>query len=183
MTRFILATMAASLLALPALAGEKPIGQPVDRNGMQISAVYLQSVMMDPASFGDVCLADRNSANPAGRTDAHIEADIKGLAGNPNGFHDGEWIPYLDIDYVLTKPGSTWKASGKLAAMVANDGPHYGANVAFDGPGKYHVAYTIKPPAGFYRHTDKETGVAAWWQPFTVEWDFAYAGSGKKGGY
>jgi len=24
--------------------------------------------------------------------------------------------------------------------MVASDGPHYGANVRMDGPGKYHVA-------------------------------------------
>jgi uncharacterized protein involved in high-affinity Fe2+ transport len=68
---------------------------------------------------------------------------------------------------------------------VASDGPHYGANVKFDGPGKYHVAYTINPPSkvGFLRHTDKETGVGAWWQPFTVDWDFTYTGTGKKGGY
>lgn len=68
--------------------------------------------------------------------------------------------------------------------MVASDGPHYGANVRMDGPGKYHVAYEISPGAhGFLRHTDKETGVSVWWQPFTTEWDFIYTGTGKKGGY
>ncbi|MDP7215033.1 MAG: iron transporter [Rhodospirillales bacterium] len=34
-----------------------------------------------------------------------------------------------------------------------------------------------------YRHTDKETGVGAWWAPFHVEWSFKYLGTGKKGGY
>jgi uncharacterized protein involved in high-affinity Fe2+ transport len=35
----------------------------------------------------------------------------------------------------------------------------------------------------FGRHTDKETGVAEWFKPFTLEWDFVYSGIGKKGGY
>lgn len=167
-----LATLAAGLIATPALAGEKPIGEPVEKNGMEIAAVYLQSVMMEPHHGSHE------------NTDAHIEADIKALKGNKNGFAKGEWVPYLDIDFVLTKPGSDWKVAGKLEPMVASDGPHYGANVKFDGPGKYHVAYTIKSAAhGFLRHTDKETGVGAWWAPFTVEWDFAFTGTGKKGGY
>lgn len=185
MNRHAFFLTSAFLLASPAMAGEKPIGEPVEQNGMEIAAVYLQAVMMEPASFSDVCFADRNAANPSTPTDAHIEADIKGLKGNNSGFAEGEWIPYLNIDYVVTKPGSTFKATGKLVPMVASDGPHYGANVKFDGPGKYHVAYTIAPPSenGFLRHTDKETGVGAWWQPFTVEWDFVFAGTGKKGGY
>lgn len=170
---FVLAAATAALATMPALAAEKPIGEPVEMNGMEIAAVYLQAVMMEPHH------ASHDGA------DAHIEADIKGLKGNNSGFAEGEWIPYLDIDYVLTKPGSDFKQSGKLVPMVASDGPHYGANVKFAGPGKYHVAYTIKPPStnGFLRHVDKETGVGAWWQPFTVEWDFAFTGTGKKGGY
>lgn len=170
----LVAALAGSLVAaLPALAGEKPIGEPVEKNGMQIAGVYLQAVTMEP-----------HAAHHA-NTDAHIEADIKALKGNKNGFAKGEWVPDLDIDFVVTKPGSDWKATGKLEPMVASDGPHYGANVKFDGPGKYHVAYTIKPPSakGFLRHTDKETGVGAWWEPFTVEWDFTFTGTGKKGGY
>jgi len=30
---------------------------------------------------------------------------------------------------------------------------------------------------------DKETGVAPWPQPFSVEYEFTFAGVGKKGGY
>ena len=171
-TLFAAAALTA-LLAAPALAGEQPIGEPVEKNGMEIAAVYLQAVTMEPAHAHH------------GGTDIHIEADIKGIKGNNNGFGEGDWIPYLDIDYVLTKQGSPFKASGKLVPMVASDGPHYGDNIKMDGPGKYHVAYTIKPGAhGFLRHTDKETGVGKWWARFTVEWDFTYVGStGKKGGY
>lgn len=167
-----LAGAAACLLSTTALAGERPIGEGVEKNGMEIAAVYLQAVMMEPHS-------------PAfDNTDIHIEADIKGIKGNNNGFGEGEWIPYLDVKYVLTKPGSSFKKEGTLYPMVASDGPHYGDNVKMDGAGKYHVAYTIKPAAhNFLRHTDKETGVGKWWEPFTVEWDFAYTGTGAKSGY
>ncbi len=70
--------------------------------------------------------------------------------------------------------------------MVADDGPHYGRNLKLAGPGKYHLAIKVNPPSfnGFYRHTDRETGVGQWWQPFVQEWDFTFIGSaGKKGGY
>jgi uncharacterized protein involved in high-affinity Fe2+ transport len=168
-----LAAGAALILAAgSALAGERPMGEPVEKNGMQIGGVYLQSVMMEP----HMAMHDH--------TDVHIEADIKAIKGNNNGFGEGEWVPYLDVTYVLTKQGSAFKKSGTLFPMVASDGPHYGDNVKMDGPGKYHVAYTIKPGAhDFLRHTDKETGVGKWWAPFTVEWDFAYTGTGAKSGY
>lgn len=173
MKTMIAAAAMATLLASTALAGEQRIGEPVGKNGMEIAAVYLQAVTMEPAHAHH---AD---------TDIHIEADVKGMKGNSNGFAEGDWIPYLDISYELTKPGSAFRKSGKLVPMVASDGPHYGDNVRMDGPGKYRVAYKIAPAAhGFLRHTDKETGVGKWYEPFTVEWDFTYVGStGKKGGY
>ena len=75
--------------------------------------------------------------------------------------------------------------------MVASDGPHYGDNARMFGPGKYRLRLTIAPPnapeneAGhhFGRHTDRATGVRPWFKTFTVDWDFSYAGTGKKGGY
>lgn len=70
--------------------------------------------------------------------------------------------------------------------MVASDGPHYGDNVALNGAGKYKLTFAFTPPSGhsFMRHVDKETGVAAWWEPFELHYDFAWIGStGKKGGY
>ncbi|MGE5547846.1 MAG: iron transporter [Solirubrobacterales bacterium] len=172
MKPLITAAAAALLVSAPALAGEHPIGEPVEKNGMQIGAVYLQSVKMEPHH------AEHDN------TDIHIEADIKGIKGNNNGFGEGEWIPYLDVGYEITKKGSGFKKAGTLVPMVASDGPHYGDNVKLDGPGKYHVAYRVTPAAnGFLRHTDKETGVGKWWDPFTVEWDFTYTGTGAKSGY
>ncbi len=160
------------LASTAALAGERPIGEPVEKNGMEIAGVYLQSVMMEPH------MAAHDN------TDIHIEADIKAIKGNNNGFGEGEWVPYLDVSYVLTKPGTNFKKTGTLYPMVASDGPHYGDNIKMDGPGKYHVVYTVKPAAhNFLRHTDKETGVGKWWAPFSVEWDFAYTGTGAKSGY
>ncbi len=155
-------------------AAETPIGQAIGKNGMEIGAVYLQSVTMEPALPGE--------DNPS---DIHLEADIHAIKGNPNGFGVGEWIPSLQVTFHLTKEGSAWQKTGSLMAMVASDGPHYGANVKMDGAGKYQLTYHINPPPynGFLRHIDKETGVGKWWTPFDVSWSFTYLGTGKKGGY
>ena len=156
-----------------AVAGEFPIGDPVEKNGMEIAAVYLQPIKMYPVE------------RMTGKKDVHLEADIHAAKGNPNGFGEGEWIPYLEIAYKIKKVGSNWSAHGSFMPMVASDGPHYGSNVALDGPGEYKLDYEIVPPLrnGMYRHTDKETGVGAWWAAFHVEWSFKYLGTGKKGGY
>ena len=70
--------------------------------------------------------------------------------------------------------------------MVASDGPHYGDNVKLAGQGKYKLILHVSPPGTtghFGRHVDKETGVAAWFQPFDASYEFIYAGTGKKGSY
>ena len=166
----------ASALSVQAL--EYPIGTPQQRSGMEIGAVYLQPVIMEPEGM----------MRKAEESDIHIEADIKALKGNPNGFEEGAWIPYLVVKFEVTKSGSTQKVEGEFMPMVANDGPHYGDNIKLFGPGKYHVKYTILPPsenkhAHFGRHTDRLTGVRPWFKPFDVEYDFSYVGIGKKGGY
>jgi periplasmic iron binding protein len=174
-TSLLLACCAVTVLApMPLSAAEIEIGKPVTKNGMEIGAVYLQPVMMEPMLPG--------MAAPA---DVHLEADIHAEKGNPSGFGPGDWIPYLGITYRLEKLGSDWRSAGAFMPMAANDGPHYGANVTLDGPGKYRLTYAILPPPyqGFYRHTDKETGVAPWWAPFETSWDFTFVGVGKKGGY
>jgi uncharacterized protein involved in high-affinity Fe2+ transport len=144
---------------------------------MEIAAVYLQPVAMEPAGM----------MREARASDIHLEADVKATGRNANGFADGTWIPYLDIRFELTRQGGKAAIAGTMMPMVASDGPHYGDNVKLDGPGKYKLKLTVAPPAGehghFGRHTDKETGVGPWFKPFTVEYDFAYAGIGKKGGY
>lgn len=171
------------LTGLPGIAAavEYPIGTPQERHGMEIGAVYLQPVTMEPEGM----------MRKAADSDVHMEADIHALADNANGFPEGAWIPALLVKYEVSKSGSDWKTSGDFMPMTANDGPHYGDNVKLDGPGKYHVKYTIYPPNApenpfgkhFGRHTDRLTGVRPWFKTFTVEYDFVFAGIGKKGGY
>lgn len=170
--------VAAGFAAGAAHAVEYPIGAPQQRAGMEIAAVYLQPVVMEPDGI----------MRKAEESDMHMEADIHAMANNPNGFEEGAWIPYLVVKYEVTKLGANQKAAGELMPMVANDGPHYGDNVKLFGPGKYHVKYSIFPPssdpyAHFGRHIDRLTGVHPWFKPFEIEFEFTFVGIGKKGGY
>ena len=183
-------------LSVAASAAEYPIGKPVQKYGMEIGAVYLQPIEMDPPGM----------MRAAKESDVHLEADIHATADNKNGFPEGEWVPYLTVKFEIQKAGSANVIKGTFMPMVANDGPHYGDNVKLEGPGKYHLKYTILPPGAegqgspsrpkgdgaqhdgmpmshFGRHIDKETGVAAFPPAFDLEYDFVYAGTGKKGGY
>ncbi|MEO5659338.1 MAG: iron transporter [Polaromonas sp.] len=160
------------------LAAETPIGKHQTLNGMEIGAVYLQPIKMEPVGM----------MKKVEESDIHLEADIHAVKNNPNGFAQGDWMPNLVIKFELTKAGSNYKLVGDLMPMVANDGPHYGDNVKLAGPGKYQLKLMVLPPsaneqAHFGRHVDKETGVAPWFKPFDVNYDFTFAGTGKKGGY
>lgn len=167
----------AAVLPFAASAKETLIGKPVTENGMIIAASYLQPVMMSPSVPGP-------PSDPA-HADVHLEADIHAGKDEPHGFQPGDWIPYLTVSYLLGKQGGDWHGFGTFMAMTAADGPHYGSNVKLDGPGRYTLTLKIAPPpyAGFFRHTSKQTGVAPWWKPFTVNWTFIWAGNGKLGGY
>ena len=157
-----------------AVAKEYPIGKPQEKGGMEIAAVYLQPIEMDPPGM----------MKAVGESDVHLEADIKAAKGNPNGFAQGDWVPYLVVTYVLTKLDDNQVVKGDLMPMVANDGPHYGDNVKIFGPGKYRLTVQVAPPSEhFGRHVDKETGVGPWFKAFSLDYDFVYAGVGKKGTY
>lgn len=175
----LLGAAALCMVAAGALAAGRTVGQPLERNDMVIVVQYIQAVTMDGMNH-----AGHNMG--AGPGDAHLEAVIYASKNSKFGFQPGEWIPYLDITFEIAKEGSAFTSKGRLQPMLASDGPHYGANLNLDGPGKYKVAITFTPPPAdvFPRHTDKETGAAEWWKPFTEEWAFTYVGSvGKKGGY
>ncbi len=168
------------LLSAAAHALEYPIGTPHNVAGMEVAAVYLQPIDMEPEGH----------MRKAAETDIHLEADIHALANNPNGFPEGFWMPHLLVKYELVKEGSGDVIAGEMMPMVANDGAHYGDNVKLKGPGKYRLKYRISPPnaagphgAHFGRHTDRLPGVRPWFKPFEVEWEFTFAGIGKKGGY
>ncbi|PUA18556.1 iron transporter [Glaciimonas sp. PCH181] len=161
-----------------AVAAEYPIGKPQILNGLEVAAVYLQPTKMEPEGM----------MRKAEDSDIHVEADIHAVKNNPNGFAEGDWMPNLVIAYQFTKAGSKQVIKGDMMPMVATDGPHYGDNVKLAGPGKYTLKMMISPPsanehAHFGRHVDKETGVAPWFKPFEVSYDFVFAGVGKKGGY
>ncbi len=165
------------LFANQTLAKEIRIGAK-EMHGMEIGAVYLQPVEMEPA----------NMMRAAKDSDVHMEADIKALEGNTNGFSKDSWIPYLGVSYELTNISTKESQKGEFMPMVANDGPHYGDNIKLSGPGKYKLKLTISPPsenkhAHFGRHTDKETGTCEWFKTFSVEYEFTYTGTGKKGAY
>jgi uncharacterized protein involved in high-affinity Fe2+ transport len=174
----IFAGLAVIGLTSAAYAVETPVGKPQTVAGMEISAVYLQPIEMEPPGM----------MRAAKDSDVHFETDIHATKDNKNGFADGDWIPYLTVTYELTKIGDSYDQKGDFMPMVANDGPHYGDNVKLNGPGKYKLKMTIVPPnenphEPFGRHVDKETGVGPWFKTFDVEYDFTYAGVGKKGTY
>ena len=160
---------------------EYPIGTPQNLAGMEVAAVYLQAVEMEPEGH----------MRKASEADIHLEADIHALGNNANGFKEGDWIPYLLVKYELTKLGTAEAIKGDMMPMVASDGAHYGDNVKLRGPGKYKLKLIIYAPNArenphgnhFGRHTDRGTGVRPWFKPVEAEWEFTFAGLGKKGGY
>jgi uncharacterized protein involved in high-affinity Fe2+ transport len=153
----------------PAGFREYPIGEEVERNHMRIAALWLPPIQMDG-------MPDPSSAM------IHLEADIHATAGNPNGFAKDEFVPYLKVHYTITPldGGSSGGAPppGTMMPMVASDGLHYGTSIELPKAGRYKLTYRIEPPSagGLGRHSDAATGVAPWWQPFEVTFDWDYPG-------
>ena len=168
MNRTAIAAVAAavSLVSQASVAREYFVGGPVHQHDMEIVANYLVGVEMAPMLPGMVMGPDV----------IHLEADVHATADNVYGYPDGAWVGYLTIGYTLEKQGTNWKASGTLRPMEAKDGSQYADNVKMGGPGTYRVTYAFSPPDknGFLRHVDKETGVPAWWTPFSQTFTFQY---------
>ncbi len=173
LTAFLLAATTGMLALTPAgaKAEEFYIGEPVVKNELQIVPNYLIGIEMSSMPKGTSMKHDAT----------HLEVDVHAAKGEKHGFAEDAWIPYLTVHYTLEKIGSHFKAGGVLLPMTAGDGPHYANNINFDGPGQYHLTYTIDPPSknGFLRHVDAKTGVPDWWKPFSVDWTFAYPSKAK----
>jgi uncharacterized protein involved in high-affinity Fe2+ transport len=101
-----------------------------------------------------------------------LSVDVRGTQGNKNGFGLNEFIPYLTVTYALRPKAGGETVQGQLYPLVGRYGLRYGNNVPVQGPGPYTLTLGVEPPikVGFGRHTDIETGVGRWWQPFQVEW-------------
>jgi hypothetical protein len=166
MKRIITLIAATFVVSHAATAREYFVGGPVHDHDMEIVANYLVGVEMAPMPAG----------MPMGPDVIHLEADVHATADNVYGYSDGAWVGYLTIGYTIEKAGSGWKASGTMHPMVAKDGPHYADNLKMDGAGTYKVVYHFSSPEanGFLRHVDKETGVPAWWSPFSETFTFQY---------
>jgi uncharacterized protein involved in high-affinity Fe2+ transport len=152
-------------------AAEFYIGEPISKEGMQLSPAYLTGIEMDRHPVG-------MSMDPKA---VHVEIDIHAAKGETHGFPEDAWIPYLTVKLTVQKTGAGYKETKTLAPMVAADGPHYANNFAMAGPGEYKATYVIEPPSssGFIRHIDKATGVPDWWKPITVSWTFTYPSKAK----
>ena len=160
-----------SLEAGPAIDGagelrpklqEYPIGEEVQKNQVRIAAVWLRSIMMDGMASSSPGLV-------------HVEADVRALANNPNGFALDEFVPYLKVRYTLDDAKGARIGEGEMIPMVAADGLHYGSSMELPPAGTYALTYHIEPPSagGLGRHSDPASGVAPWWEPFdaTFEWE------------
>jgi periplasmic iron binding protein len=149
---------------------EYPIGDEVLKDHMRIAAVWLPPVAMEME--GMPSMSDGGDV-------IHLEADIHATEGNPNGFARDEFVPYLKIRYAIAPAdGGASVHEGELIPMVARDGLHYGASIAMPSAGAYRLTYHVEPPSagGLGRHSDPVTGVAPWWEPFEVAFDWDYPG-------
>ena len=153
---------------------EIPIGE-TQVGPYTVAAVYFQAVDMYPSGKG---LSREES-------DMHLEADIhlKPEAAVAYGFGNGEdiWPAYLTVKYEIVKIDGKVVMSGSFMPMNADDGPHYGANIAKGLPvGPYKLRFIIEPPTDYLLHIDPETGVPAkegakdFFMTHTVEFDWNY---------
>ena len=177
--------VALALLPRPALPKEIPIGDTkrVTEAGLDVAAVYLQPIEMEPAAHQGTPLY-----LPRAQADIHLEADIRAVKFNKLGYREGDWVPALTVRFRLRNLDSGAEQSGVLHPMVANDGAHYGANIKMPGLGNYQLTYIVEPPdrdraAAHVRQGFGNASGFSWWKPFQVEWTFKYLGPGKKGGY
>ncbi|MBQ3379966.1 MAG: iron transporter [Clostridia bacterium] len=117
----------------------------VEQEFLNLNAVYFQPV-------------DMTGGYNAEDYDCHLELDVSALQ-NGLGYGTGDWVPYLTVEYEVTKNDSDYSVSGTFMPMAASDGPHYGANIKMDGDGMYTVTFTVKFPdsSTYLIHTD-ETG-------------------------
>ncbi|MDA8232114.1 MAG: iron transporter [Magnetospirillum sp.] len=166
-------------LLIPALVGGRsaaardfavyPVGAPQVAQGLNVAVEYFQPIELDGALM-----------HPAAGADIHLEADISAAEDDPDGYAKGDWRPYLTVTYRLTRNDTGQALAGTLMPLVSYGGsggggkPHYGDNLKLMGPGRYRLLLSVAPPAG---------GVGGGFAPFTLAYDFVYAGVGKKGAY
>ena len=132
----------------------------VEKEFLSLNAVYFQPV-------------DMTGGYKAEDYDCHLELDVSALQ-NGLGYGTGDWVPYLTVNYEVTKNDDGSKVSeGTFMPMAASDGPHYGANIKMAGDGLYTVKFTVKFPdsSTYLIHTD-ETGPDTHEFPDAIEYTY-----------
>ena len=164
-----------NLIAL-AVYADHPIAKPkIYQHKVETAIIWVEPVTMSP----------HPTMNMHKKFDIHNEIDQHAIKGDKMGFGAGGWLPDCEVACTISKRHSKWRIVFSMMSMVANDGPHYGRNIALNGPGVYDETCEIDPPdwRGFFRHTDKESGVGPFFKPYTISGSFKFMGSGKAGGY
>ncbi|MEM9244059.1 MAG: iron transporter [Pseudomonadota bacterium] len=159
---------------------------------VEADLIWVEPVTMEPTVTTGVVAHGRGLNR---KPDIHNELDQHELKGTKMGFGAGGWLSNCQVACVIVKGQKTplkdkdgkqpWFVVFSMMSMVANDGPHYGRNVALDGPGTYYETCQVNPPdwLGFFRHTDKASGVSPFFKPYEISGSFKFIGSGKAGGY
>lgn len=131
----------------------------VEQEFLNLNAVYFQPV-------------DMTGGYSAEDYDCHLELDVSALE-NGLGYGTGDWVPYLTVEYKVTKNDGDFETSGTFMPMAASDGPHYGQNIKLDGDGEYTVTFTVKFPdsSTYLIHTD-ETGPDTHEFPDAIEYTY-----------
>ncbi len=131
----------------------------VEKEFLNLNAVYFQPV-------------DMTGGYKAEDYDCHLELDVSALQ-NGLGYGTGDWVPYLTVEYKVTKNDGDYEVSGTFMPMAASDGPHYGANIKMDGDGLYTVSFTVKFPdsSTYLIHTDN-TGPEVHEFPDAIEYTY-----------
>ena len=137
---------------------------------LHVAAVYFQPVQMEPADQAGLSVEESN---------IHLEADIH-WNENDLGFGAGDWLAYATVDYkIVSETTGKVAAEGSFMVMNADDGAHYGANIALPESDTYTLTFIIHSPAenGYLLHVDEETGVKGrfWADPIEVNfvhWEY-----------
>ena len=126
---------------------EIPIWEDEEVGFLNVNGVYFQPV---PMSNGNENYED---------FDMHFEADVSALE-NDLGYGLGDWVPYMTVDFEIIGSDGSVAAEGTFMPMNADDGPHYGANIALPEADTYSVKLTFHNPEenGYLIHLDDETG-------------------------
>jgi hypothetical protein len=173
--------MGAALLVLVGAveAEAAPLGPPVNRAD---ATMTIRAEAGPAQAFEAVALDGQPMFVAPSPAVIAVELDVRAGKGNKNGFGAGEFVPYLAISYVLEPAGGGEPMRGQLFPFVGRQGLRYGNNVPVASAGPYRLTVRFEPPSatGFGRHTDLESGVSRWWDPFQVEWALDPAKVGRR---